>query len=63
MSTTGAARSRHFLGLVGEQSIRHLRPRRAEPEVLPAARHYGLDATLPAPGSNGSKPAPEACAR
>jgi aryl-alcohol dehydrogenase-like predicted oxidoreductase len=37
-----AARSRHFLGLVSEQSIYNLVNRFAELEVLPAARHYGL---------------------
>jgi aryl-alcohol dehydrogenase-like predicted oxidoreductase len=37
-----AARSRHFLGLVSEQSIYNLMSRWAELEVLPAARHYGL---------------------
>ncbi|MEO3830158.1 aldo/keto reductase [Actinomadura sp. B10D3] len=37
-----AARSRHFLGLVSEQSIYNLMNRWIELEVLPAARHYGL---------------------
>lgn len=37
-----AARSRHFLGLVSEQSRYNLMTRWAELEVLPAARHYGL---------------------
>jgi NDP-hexose C3-ketoreductase / dTDP-4-oxo-2-deoxy-alpha-D-pentos-2-ene 2,3-reductase len=37
-----AARSRHYLGLVSEQSIYNLMTRWAELEVLPAARHYGL---------------------
>ncbi|QKW32917.1 aldo/keto reductase [Actinomadura sp. NAK00032] len=37
-----AARSRHFLGLVSEQSIYNLMNRWVELEVLPAARHYGL---------------------
>jgi NDP-hexose 2,3-enoyl reductase len=37
-----AARNRHFLGLVSEQSIYNLMSRWAELEVLPAARHYGL---------------------
>jgi NDP-hexose C3-ketoreductase / dTDP-4-oxo-2-deoxy-alpha-D-pentos-2-ene 2,3-reductase len=36
-----AARSRHLLGLVSEQSIYNLMSRWAELEVLPAARHYG----------------------
>jgi NDP-hexose C3-ketoreductase / dTDP-4-oxo-2-deoxy-alpha-D-pentos-2-ene 2,3-reductase len=37
-----AARSRHFLGLVSEQSIYNLLARWVELEVLPAARHYGV---------------------
>ncbi|MER5223671.1 aldo/keto reductase [Streptomyces flaveus] len=37
-----AARSRHFLGLVSEQSIYNLLNRWVELEVLPAARAYGL---------------------
>jgi NDP-hexose C3-ketoreductase / dTDP-4-oxo-2-deoxy-alpha-D-pentos-2-ene 2,3-reductase len=37
-----AARHRHFLGLVSEQSIYNLTQRAIEVEVLPAARHYGL---------------------
>ncbi|HEV7907801.1 MAG TPA: aldo/keto reductase [Pseudonocardiaceae bacterium] len=37
-----AARERHFLGLVSEQSIYNLLNRWVELEVLPAARHYGL---------------------
>jgi NDP-hexose 2,3-enoyl reductase len=37
-----AARTRHFLGLVSEQSIFHLLNRWVELEVLPAAQHYGL---------------------
>ncbi|MBE1532749.1 aldo/keto reductase [Actinomadura algeriensis] len=37
-----AARSRHFLGLVSEQSIYNLMTRWVELEVLPAAREYGL---------------------
>jgi aryl-alcohol dehydrogenase-like predicted oxidoreductase len=37
-----AARQRHFLGLVSEQSIYNLSRREIELEVLPAARHYGL---------------------
>ena len=37
-----AARSRHFLGLVSEQSIYNLMNRWVELEVLPAAREYGL---------------------
>jgi len=37
-----AARSRHFTGLVSEQSIYNLIVRDVERETLPAARHYGL---------------------
>ncbi|NYE95725.1 aryl-alcohol dehydrogenase-like predicted oxidoreductase [Psychromicrobium silvestre] len=37
-----AAASRHFLGLVSEQSIYNLLNRNVELEVLPAARNYGL---------------------
>jgi NDP-hexose 2,3-enoyl reductase len=37
-----AARSRHLLGLITEQSIYNLMTRWVELEVLPAARHYGL---------------------
>ena len=37
-----AAKARHFLGLVSEQSIYNLMTRWVELEVLPAAEHYGL---------------------
>jgi len=37
-----AARSRHLVGLVSEQSLYNLLSRWVELEVLPAARHYGL---------------------
>ena len=37
-----AAKTRHFLGLVTEQSIYNLLERTIELEVLPAARHYGI---------------------
>jgi aryl-alcohol dehydrogenase-like predicted oxidoreductase len=37
-----AAKARHFLGLVSEQSIYNLMTRWVELEVLPAAQHYGL---------------------
>ena len=37
-----AAKDRHFLGLVSEQSIYNLVDRTVELEVLPAAEHYGL---------------------
>jgi NDP-hexose 2,3-enoyl reductase len=36
------ARARHFQGLISEQSLYNLLERRAEMEVLPAARAYGL---------------------
>ncbi|ACQ80379.1 aldo/keto reductase [Beutenbergia cavernae DSM 12333] len=37
-----AARSRHFLGLVSEQSLYNLIVRDIERDVIPAAQHYGL---------------------
>ncbi|MFD5463190.1 aldo/keto reductase [Kitasatospora sp. NPDC127059] len=37
-----AARSRHFLGLVSEQSLYNLLDRAIEREVIPALQHYGL---------------------
>jgi aryl-alcohol dehydrogenase-like predicted oxidoreductase len=37
-----AAKSRHFLGLVSEQSLYNLMSRTIELEVLPACRDYGL---------------------
>ena len=37
-----AAKTRHFLGLVSEQSIYNLLERTIELEVLPATRHYGI---------------------
>jgi aryl-alcohol dehydrogenase-like predicted oxidoreductase len=37
-----AARARHFLGLVSEQSIYHLNTRDIERELIPACRAYGL---------------------
>jgi aryl-alcohol dehydrogenase-like predicted oxidoreductase len=37
-----AARSRHFLGLVSEQSLYNLNARMVELEVLPACREYGV---------------------
>src|SRR5262249_32148507 len=36
------ARSRHFLGLVSEQSLYNLIDRTVELEVVPACQHYGL---------------------
>ncbi|MGB8646493.1 MAG: aldo/keto reductase [Anaerolineae bacterium] len=38
----GAAQSRHFMGLVCEQSLYNLKDRMIELEILPAARSYGL---------------------
>jgi aryl-alcohol dehydrogenase-like predicted oxidoreductase len=37
-----AAKARHFLGLVSEQSIYNLKTRMVELEVIPACRAYGL---------------------
>ncbi len=37
-----AARARHFLGLVSEQSLYNLKDRLIELEVIPACRSYGL---------------------
>ena len=37
-----AAKSRHFLGLVAEQSLYNLNARTIELEVIPACEHYGL---------------------
>jgi aryl-alcohol dehydrogenase-like predicted oxidoreductase len=37
-----AAASRHFMGLVSEQSLYNLNARTIELEVIPACRHYGL---------------------
>lgn len=37
-----AARNRHFMGLVSEQSLYNLRDRMVELEVIPACEHYGL---------------------
>lgn len=36
------AKSRHFMGLVSEQSLYNLKDRMVELEVLPACQHYGL---------------------
>jgi aryl-alcohol dehydrogenase-like predicted oxidoreductase len=38
----GAAASRHFMGLVSEQSLYNLNARMIELEVIPACKHYGL---------------------
>jgi aryl-alcohol dehydrogenase-like predicted oxidoreductase len=37
-----AAKSRHFMGLVSEQSLYNLNERTIELEVIPACEHYGL---------------------
>jgi aryl-alcohol dehydrogenase-like predicted oxidoreductase len=37
-----AAATRHFMGLVSEQSLYNLNARMIELEVIPACRHYGL---------------------
>jgi aryl-alcohol dehydrogenase-like predicted oxidoreductase len=37
-----AARERHFMGLVSEQSLYNLNDRLVELEVIPACRHYGI---------------------
>lgn len=37
-----AARSRHFMGLVAEQSLYNLSARTIELELIPACRHYGV---------------------
>lgn len=37
-----AARARHFMGLVSEQSLYNLNARMVELEVVPACEHYGL---------------------
>lgn len=37
-----AAKARHFLGLVSEQSLYNLNARTVELEVIPACEHYGL---------------------
>ena len=55
-----AARSRHPLGLVSEQSLYNLTARHLELEVLPAAQHYGLGVIAWSPlagGLLGARPA------
>lgn len=37
-----AAKARHFMGLVSEQSLYNLKDRMIELEVIPACQHYGL---------------------
>jgi aryl-alcohol dehydrogenase-like predicted oxidoreductase len=47
------ARSRHFLGLVSEQSLYNLTERTVELEVLPACEAYGLGVLLWSPLAGG----------
>ncbi|HEY0603490.1 MAG TPA: aldo/keto reductase [Herpetosiphonaceae bacterium] len=47
------ARSRHFMGLVSEQSLYNLNARTLELEVIPACRHYGLGLIPWSPLSGG----------
>lgn len=47
------ADSRHFLGLVSEQSLYNLTVRAIELEVIPACRHYGLGLLLWSPLAGG----------
>ncbi len=47
------ARSRHFLGLVSEQSLYNLTDRTVELEVLPACEAYGLGVLLWSPLAGG----------
>ncbi|HLG77674.1 MAG TPA: aldo/keto reductase [Ktedonobacteraceae bacterium] len=47
------ARSRHFLGLISEQSIYNLAARTVELEVLPACQSYGLGVVAWSPLSGG----------
>ncbi|MBM7769976.1 aryl-alcohol dehydrogenase-like predicted oxidoreductase [Actinokineospora baliensis] len=48
-----AAKSRHFLGLVAEQSLYNLANRFIELDVLPAAKHYGIGVIPWSPLSSG----------
>jgi aryl-alcohol dehydrogenase-like predicted oxidoreductase len=48
-----AARARHSLGLVSEQSLYNLTARTIELEVLPAAQHYGLGVIAWSPLASG----------
>ncbi|WP_193106665.1 aldo/keto reductase [Brachybacterium sp. FME24] len=48
-----AARARHALGLVSEQSLYNLLSRDVELEVLPAAEHYGMGVIAWSPLSGG----------
>ncbi|MEL7974802.1 aldo/keto reductase [Isoptericola sp. F-RaC21] len=47
------ARSRHFLGLVSEQSIYNLANRAIEQELVPALRHFGVGLIPYAPLASG----------
>jgi aryl-alcohol dehydrogenase-like predicted oxidoreductase len=48
-----AAKTRHFMGLVSEQSLYNLKDRMVELEVLPACRAYGLGVIPWSPLSRG----------
>ena len=48
-----AAKARHFMGLVSEQSLYNLKDRMIELEVLPASRDYGLGVIPWSPLSGG----------
>lgn len=49
-----AARARHGLGLVSEQSLYNLATRDIELEVIPAAQHYGLGVIAWSPLASGT---------
>jgi aryl-alcohol dehydrogenase-like predicted oxidoreductase len=49
----GVAASRHFMGLVSEQSVYNLTARTIELEVIPAVRHHGLGLVPYSPLSGG----------
>ena len=48
-----AARRRHFMGLVSEQSLYNLADRKIEMELVPACQHYGLGLIPWSPLSGG----------
>ncbi len=48
-----AARERHFMGIVSEQSFYNLTARTIELEVIPACRHYGVGLIPYAPLASG----------
>jgi aryl-alcohol dehydrogenase-like predicted oxidoreductase len=48
-----AAKARHFMGLVSEQSLYNLNARTVELEVIPACEHYGLGLIPWSPLSGG----------